>query len=182
MESSPRSFPGWFLHRLAAIRRDAGRWLIARVMPFAEKRHMRPGDLRRLCGQPLKIDENGAHVDRHAACLAAKVLAGQRPIRGQGAHRQPPLRRVVLIFPRAFGTLATSFWPYPPRRYHRRSGSATVQSCIRDRGSAPLHISAHAAMHGYQLQRLQRQSRVDAGAPVTPLMEWSGRAPYLTGE
>ena len=85
--------------------------------------------------------------------LAAVVLAVSVRYR----RDQLPFPMVVLIFLSAFGTLAISFWPYMiPFVLTIDEAAAPHQSCIHVLGRGPLRLSAHAPLHGHQLQSLQR--------------------------
>ena len=98
--------------------------------------------------------------------IAAILLAASLQRRSD----QAPFRIVAIVFAAAFGTLALSFWPYmiPFLDHDRGRGRAAFEPGVHVLGRRPLRVPADAALHGDQLQRVQRQD--SAGRRSLPLI------------
>ena len=77
-----------------------------------------------------------------------------------------PFYMVALIFVSAFGTLALSFWPYMIPFVITIDEAAAPQSSldVHVLGCGSDRLPTDAALHGYQLQRLQGQGPSDRRA------------------
>jgi cytochrome d ubiquinol oxidase subunit II len=92
--------------------------------------------------------------------VAATVLA--LSILGHNDHW--PFYTVALIFVSAFGTLALSFWPYMIPFVITIDEAASPRSSLAFMfGVRVDRLSTDAALHAYQLQRLQGQVGTTAG-------------------